>query len=126
MILTKDQVIALLQEGNMDLVPTQDKLCFPIIKRLYSKMSNGLLMPSIQVDKNVIINGHHRYVASMLAEYPLERVKSITSAAKQQAEWKLVTIADEDWDSAFDIKMYNEEDAKYNELTFEDIIGIIT
>lgn len=125
MPLTKDQVIELLQEEKMDLEPTQDKLCFPIIQRLYNKMSSGLLMPSIQIDKNVIINGHHRYIASILAKYPLVRVTSIRSSAKQQVEWKLVTIVEEDWDSRYDIEMYNTEDAKFNGLTLEDIVGII-
>lgn len=126
MALTKEQVIELLQSEKMDLEPTQNQLCFPILKRIYSKMSAGLLLPSIQVCENLIINGHHRYIAAILAGYQLGRVTSIKSGAKQPMEWKLLTIADEDWDMSSDIKMFNEEDAKYNDLDLEDIIGIIT
>jgi hypothetical protein len=127
MTLTKENVAELLVKGDMDLQPTQSELSFPIIKRLYSKMSISLLLrDSIQVCDDLIIDGHHRYIAAILAGYKLSRVPSLMSSAKQLGEWKDVTLVDTDWDSASDINTFNEEDARYNGLTLEEIVDIIT
>jgi hypothetical protein len=59
-MLTKDNLIEMMQNENLTLVSTHDRLCFPIIERIAKKMSIGLVFSSISVDGNLIVNGHHR------------------------------------------------------------------
>ena len=53
---------------NFNLKSTHERLCFPVIKRLYTKMKIGIKFSGIKVDGDLIIDGHHRYLASLLAE----------------------------------------------------------
>jgi hypothetical protein len=68
----KEQLIELMHSGKLELISTHEHLSLPVIERIHKKMTLKLLFGSIQVAENVIINGHHRYLASMLANYTLE------------------------------------------------------
>ncbi len=126
MALSKEAVIDLLQNGDMDLEPTQEGLCFPILERLYNKMISNLSFPDIQVCDGLIINGHHRYIASILSKYEkLGRVPSIKSSAKKQFEWKSLILDEQDWDKPEEIERFIGADALYNNLTPLQLIEII-
>lgn len=118
----KDKLIELMRSENLTLVSTHERLCFPIIERIARKMSIGLVFSSISVDGNLIVNGHHRYLASLLVGYKLDQVLSTRTSAKEAFDWKSVKLVDEDWDTDAKIKMLNEEDARYNGLTLDDLI----
>jgi hypothetical protein len=119
---TKDKLIELIHNNNLALVSTHERLCFPIIERIAKKMSIGLLFSSISVDGNLIVNGRHRYLASLLTDYKLDQVPSSRTAAKEPVDWKSVKLVDEDWDTDAKIKMLNEEDARYNNLTLDELL----
>jgi hypothetical protein len=121
-MLTKDNLIVMMQNENLTLVSTHDRLCFPIIERIAKKMSIGLVFSSISVDGNLIVNGHHRYLASLLVGYKLDQAACPRTIAKEPIDWKSVKLVDEDWDTDAKIKMLNEEDARYNDLTLEDLM----
>lgn len=122
MTIVKEQVIALMKSGNIQLAATQPSLCFPIVERIHKKMILGLRFASIQVEGGGILNGHHRYIASLLAEYPLEQTTGIRSGVKENIDWSAVMLVEEDWDSPFGIRMHNERDARYNDITVEDLL----
>lgn len=112
-----------LMQGELTLVSTHQKLCFPIIERIAKKMAIGITFASISVDRNIIINGHHRYLASLLVGYKLDQVPCPKTDAKEEVDWKSVKLVDEDWDTEAKIRMLNEEDARYNDLTLDELIG---
>jgi hypothetical protein len=121
----KEKLIELMQNGNHKLISTHEQLCFPIIERIAKKMSIGLTFANISVDKNVIVNGHHRYLASLLTGYELEQVPCPKTAAKEQVDWKSVKLVDEDWDTEAKIKVLNDDDARLNGLTLEELLEML-
>lgn len=123
--ISKEDVIKLLQNNKVELRSTHDKLCLPIINRLYKKMSIGIKFSAIKVEDDLILDGHHRYLASLLANYQLERVPSNKTAATVVTDWSSVDFVDEDWDTEAKIKMLNEQDAKYNNVSLEKIDGLM-
>jgi hypothetical protein len=118
----KSQVIELLNSGKLELVSTHEHLCLPVIERIYKKMTIKLQFTGIHVAGNVIINGHHRYVASQLANYELDRIRSIRSLAKVDVSWSVVKLLDVDYDTPAGIEILNRQDAQYNGMSFEELI----
>ena len=78
----KKKLIELMKMDDHTLISTHEQLSFPVVERIAKKMLIGLTFGSISVDENVIINGHHRYLASLLTGYKLDQVAGIKTAAK--------------------------------------------
>jgi hypothetical protein len=70
-----ENIIKVIQETENVLITTHNKLCLPIINRIYKKMINGIKFDAIKVFEKVIIDGHHRYVSSLLANIELDKAK---------------------------------------------------
>lgn len=75
----------------------------------------------MKVSDNLIIDGHHRYIASLLANFNLDRAKSPSPSVINVTEWKSIEYVDEDWDTPAKIKMLNEQDASYNDIPLNKI-----
>lgn len=90
--LTLEIVLKFLQEQEIELKSTHDKLCFPIINRIYKKMTIGIKFPSIKVDGDLIIDGHHRYLASLLADHTLDFTPSLKTSATIIYSWNKVIL----------------------------------
>jgi hypothetical protein len=88
-------------------------------------MAIGIKFSSIKVADGLIIDGHHRYLASLLAEFKLETVISISTSATEITDWISIDYVDEDWDTQAKIKMLNEEDAKYNAVSIDEIVELL-
>ena len=69
-----------------------------------------------------LFDGHHRYLASLIANYQLTRVQSKRTSATKIIDWKSVIFVDDDWDTEADIQRWNQEDAKFNELPLESVL----
>jgi len=122
----KDEVLGLLQGGKIVLRPSQERISFPIVHRIYKKLKIGLKFDSIQVaEKSIIVNGHHRYLASLPADVKIERVECPLTSAKKVTKWEVVELVDEDWDTVDHIKSLNEQDAHYNEIPLEKLMELI-
>ncbi len=65
------------------MISTHKALSLPIIERINKKMMLNIQFDGIQVDKGVIINGHHRYLASKQPNFNLDQVPGIKTAAKK-------------------------------------------
>lgn len=113
-----------LRKKEIRLITTHKRLCIPIINRIYKKMSNGIKFDSIKICDNLIIDGHHRYVSSILAGFELDAVKSSKTSATIEYRWLEVDFVEEEWDTPDKIKRLNEIDAEYNNLPIEKIIEI--
>ena len=97
--ITPNMLSTLVQSGSLELSSSQTRLCVPIINRIYNKLLKGEDCGSIKVDNEVIIDGHHRYVASILAAAEIKTVPSNSTIATYVTPWNTVIFEfDEDWD----------------------------
>jgi hypothetical protein len=122
---SKEVIRDLILNNDLELKSTHKKLCVPIINRIYKKMSAGINFSGIKVEENLICDGHHRYIASLLANFPIDRIPSIITSATKVIEWESVIFEENDWDTTAKINMLNEEDANYNNIPIEKIIQIL-
>lgn len=123
--LTKEFIIKFIAENNLEYQSTQSRLCVPIIDRIYRKMLVGINFTEIKVDSTYICDGHHRYIASLLAKYVINTIPSKRTSASQVTDWKSVEFDTEDWDTLAKIKFLNEQDAFYNNLSVDKLIELV-
>lgn len=99
-----------LKEGKLELKSTHFRLCYPIIARIYWKMKIGIEFSGIKVDGDLIIDGHHRYLASLIAGISLDRYPSCRTSATEVTDWSTVRLDTEDWETEDEIQDWNEKD----------------
>lgn len=122
--ITEKYIKEFLKNEKFELLPSHKKLSLCIINRIYKKMIHGILFEPIKVNEDLIIDGHHKYVSSKLAGYKVDFTSYPKSVASVKYEWEEVQFSDEEWDTKYKIKYLNELDAKYNNLTIEEINDI--
>lgn len=88
-------------------------------------MIAGIKILPIKVEGNFICDGHHRYVASLLAKYSLERVSWVTTSATTVIDWKTMSFDESDWDTEDEINLRNRQDAEYNSVSIEEIVEML-
>jgi len=123
--ITKAIIEAFIWNNELKLTPTQSRLCIPIINRIFKKMAAGITFSPIKTEGIVICDGHHRYIASVLANFPLERIPGQTTSATLITDWKSVIFEEEDWDTEAKIKMLNEQDAAFNNIPIEKLVELL-
>ncbi len=119
--ISMNDVLELIKTKEFELKSTHNRLCLPIIGRIYKKMVLGIKFSGINVDQNLIIDGHHRYLASKLAGIQLEINPTRRTSATVITNWSSIEIDVEDWDTKAKIKRLNEADAHYNNMSVEEI-----
>lgn len=119
--ITKEIIAEFIRKNEIELKSTHKTLCLPIIHRLYKKMRHNLRFSCIYVCDGAIIDGHHRYVASLLAGFKLDSSLSYKTSATEITDWKSVSFVEEDWDTPEKIEKLNREDADYNAIPIEKI-----
>lgn len=112
-------------EQRTSLLPSQPKICIPIVTRIYRKMLAGIRFSEIKVYDGIICEGHHRYIASLLANYPLGQLPGIPTSASVAREWKSIVFEPDDWDTPAKVKMLNEQDALFNNVPMEDLVALL-
>lgn len=125
MSMLKEQVLELMNSGNIPLVATQAKVSFPVIERMYKKMKLNIMFPTIRVHDQAIIEGHHRYLASLLAGYNIDYGQGLRSQAKKNILWSKVQLLDEDYYTLTKINILNEEDARYLGISLSRLLLMI-
>lgn len=85
----------------------------------------GINFSSIKVENNTICDGHHRYIASIIANFPLEKIQGYTTSASTIVAWEKVYFEEEDWDTATKINMLNEQDALFNDIPVKKIVELL-
>lgn len=88
-------------------------------------MCAGIQFASIKVDSQLICDGHHRYIASLLANFHLERIPGSVTSATTIVLWELVSFEEEDWDTPVKINMLHKQDADYNNIPIEKILALM-
>jgi hypothetical protein len=122
---TKALIQDWIDKNEIELSSTHAKLCVPIINRIYKKMVAGINFTAIKVDNTLICDGHHRYIASLLAGFTLSKIPASSTSATQAVDWKLVSFEEDDWDTPAKIKMLNEKDAVYNNISMVEIAKLL-
>jgi hypothetical protein len=122
---TKEIIQNLILNIEIEFNSTQTKLCLPIIDRIYRKMLVGIKFSAIKVDDNLICDGHHRYLASLLANITIEKVPTNSTSATTNIDWESVIFEEEDWDTLAKINMLNWQDAEYNNIAIEKIVELL-
>lgn len=122
--ITAEIIQNFLVENQIEFYSTHQTLCLPIINRIYHKMMFGIKFDEIKIYKNLIIDGHHRYISSLLAGIKIEFIKSYKTSATVLYEWKNVEFVDEEWDTPFKINQLNKIDAEFNNIDIEKLIEI--
>lgn len=88
-------------------------------------MINGIKFDDIKICDNSIIDGHHRYISSLLAKFEINKVKSFKTSATVEYTWNLVNFTNEEWDTEVKIQRMNKIDAEFNNISMEKVIEII-
>lgn len=111
----------------LKLQPNQNKISIPVLNRICLKMQHGInFMPIYNSSGNIIVNGHHRYVASIIADYGLDIVNNYPIETQIiDLQWETVEFIEDDWDSPAKVSMLNEIDADYNGMTVKEIESIL-
>ncbi|HVI47467.1 MAG TPA: hypothetical protein VM802_21520 [Chitinophaga sp.] len=125
-MITKEDVQTLILSGELVLGCSQDKLCIPIVNRLYIKMISGLSFTAIKVVDNLICNGHHRYIASCLAGISIGIDPYVITNATEKKNWELVHLDENDWESEDDINIHNQKDAEVNNMKMSELQDLLS
>ena len=122
---TKEVIHALIHNNEIELSSTHAKLCVPIVDRIYRKMLLDIRFSGIKIENNIICDGHHRYLASLLANITIERIPASSTSATSMVDWKLVVFEEEDWDTEAEINILNEQDARHNNMPIEKLVELL-
>ena len=120
--ITKKIILKAIEKSENHLKSSHKKLCLPIINRIYKKMINGIKFDDIKVCESLIIDGHHRYVSSLLAKIQLDTAKSSKTSATYEYDWVSIEFVEEEWDTKDKIARLNEIDAEFNNISVAQII----
>jgi hypothetical protein len=88
-------------------------------------MKVGIKFSDIKVYDSVICDGHHRYLASLLANYPLDIAPSFTTSATKVLAWDSISFDDDDWHTLAKVKFLNEQDAEFNNMGMNELLEIL-
>ena len=124
--ITSEEIKKYITSREIFLVSTHHKLSIPVIKRIYKKMMNGIKFDDIKICENLVIDGHHRYISSLLAEIEIGKIKSLKSSATKECKWNDIEFDENDWDTISKIQYLNQRDAEYNQVDIETINDIIS
>jgi len=117
--ITAKYIKEFIENNEIPFLATQSKLCIPIIDRLCRKMSYGIKFDDIKTCDNLIIDGHHRYLSSLIVDFNIGQVLSQKTSGTKPIEWSIVEFDENDWDTPSRISYLNEQDAIYNGLDVE-------
>ena len=115
-LISFEQIRQLLESEDFELQPTQRKLCLPILQRIYHKMNVGVEFDSINIAGDLLINGHHRYVCSLLLKKTLQRDIWSRPSQVHTYKWPQIQIDLDDWESVEIIERHNRKDAAISGL----------
>ena len=122
--ITHEIIVNIIKDGSASLLSSHAKLSIPIINRIYKKMVNDIKFDDIKICECLIIDGHHRYISSLLAGVKLGSVPSYRTLATLEYEWTSVEFVEEEWDTKSRIKVLNRLDADFNNIPINKIIEI--
>ena len=82
-------------------------------------MLHGIKFDDIKICDNLIIDGHHRYLSSLIMDVKIGVVSTNKTSATKSVNWFDVEFDENDWDTESKILHLNQQDARYNGLDIE-------
>ncbi len=107
-----EEVQKFLKENQHCLKSTQKKVSLPVLNRIYNKLQKGRF-GIIQVENDIIIDRHHRYICYGLLNIEINKVNLNQNNSIEIIDWKNVEIELINWDHPF--RKYNQNDFKLKE-----------
>lgn len=109
-----EQLENFVRNTNHEYYTTQTKICYFIIERIYKRVLDGYEFGGIKidVDKKLIVEGNHRYIAYKLANFDFEKISWTKNHSDPFNKINdFVIDRDEDWDrnNPNDIKYCTDE-----------------
>jgi hypothetical protein len=85
-------------------------------------MNSGLInFDAIKVAEDLIIDGHHRYIATKLSKTTIQIFPSTKNHSQQSFEWSDVILKTNEYDTETEIKYHNFNDAIRNGISVDEI-----
>lgn len=112
--ITLKTVEVLVKSGSLELSATQGAINLPILQRIYKKMKLGIRFDNIRVNNSRIIDGHHRYICSILSETQIGTDEWGIGSTAVDHEWSTITVVEIDYENEEQIRAHNERDAEIN------------
>ena len=122
--ITLNDIKSYISSNEIALISSHKRLSIPVIRRISNKMRIGIKFDEIKVCDCIIIDGHHRYISSLLANYIIGQVPSSKTSATIPYEWNTVEFVDEEWDTEAKIAERNRLDAEYNGVDLKILTDI--
>lgn len=123
--ITLKTVEELFESGALDLIALQPGVCLPMLQRIHKKMQVGIHFDSIRVNDSRIVDGHHRYISSMLLniDIGINDNYPIPSTAENH-DWGNLVIDEFDYETEEEILEHNIRDAELNDVELEFLINL--
>lgn len=119
------EIKKLIEGDQLEFLCSQRSISLPIINRIYHKMVLGIKFPEIKVSNNIIIDGHHRYLASKIASVKLQKIYFPELKYINATNWYELFIDETDWDTIEEIRNHIQNDAKYNKISVEKLLSLL-
>jgi len=79
------------------LLATQKRISGPMIQDYHKKLGEGKIPPPIKIENNLIIEGHHRYLAGMIFGKLPESIPWTAPFSVDKIFWKEIIVDEIDW-----------------------------
>jgi len=116
------EIEKLLKTNEFKIYPSQQKICLPILQRIILKMEVNLNFMPIKIYNNLIIDGHHRFIASEFIGQKIEMIKYSKPTYIKKENWGNLYIDESDWESHKEIILWNIRDADYNQISLSELM----
>ena len=103
-----EEVKDYLQKTKLPLFASQNAVSFPILNRIHRRLKEGRRFSAIQVDQDLIVNGHHRYVCLCILGLEVEHSKWMRNSNSEVICWSKIVVDEEDWDSDKQREVYRQ------------------
>lgn len=114
-----------IEQKKLKLKSSQPNLCIPIIERIVNKIHLGIKFEPIKTNNQIICDGHHRYIATILTNSKIHEIPGSIATQATHFQWENVNFDLQDWENDEQIQLYNEADAIYNEIPIEKLLELI-
>lgn len=124
-LLTKEEIKKFICQNNLEFSATQKNISMPILIRIYKKMKGGIRFADIRIKEGLICDGHHRYIASLLANCNIQKVAGEIPNSVVVIPWSEVTLHETDFDTAEKVQLLNSQDADFNNMSLEEVVELL-
>ena len=97
--ITYEQLKRFLIETEFDCAPSQKEISFPVIQRIHRRLQQRNSFNAIKVNKNRIIDGHHRYISHKLLSLDIESKISGSNSTYIEYVWAEINLTTIDYDT---------------------------